>query len=339
MFKSVRGRLSGWLAVLAFWPVLGLGQEFLVHPEDATVCIGEEAVFTVRAIAEDDVSPIHWYINNIRYDLLSSKERGLIEISSSFFIGTARRDIATLSYNEIFNELTVQCRLSGSQIVHSNLAFLFYESNQQFPVTGLISTIDGTDAQLEWDEHNSNLTTQYLVGIYDYNNHLIANQTTNTTHINYDLSPRVNNACQHLEFRVTADQCPDPKNGFVQNKAATFVHREPDIDLSPVTAELDDNQAVLVSWTPDGDDTFWIVVTDLESGEQFQTAHGTPPYVHEKTCGKLHIAVSPAQCADNPAFTHSTNISIDCPTSGTQAIFPSMLLVIAAIIPLLKWLY
>ena len=73
-----------------------------------------------------------------------------------------------------------------------------------------------------------------------------------------------------------------------------------------------------------------------------------------KTCGQfnLNVSLSPAQCADDPAFTHRDTIrfTIPCPTiatateteatdqpSGTQAIYPSLLLAVAAIIPLLKW--
>ena len=324
----------GWLAGLALAPVVGWGQQtrFITQPQNIAVCVGENAEFIAQAVVHTLIGNINWYINGLLYNSLPGYERDQIGVTV-INVGV-QQSILTFNYNETFHGIFVQARLPIDPVVSSRLAYLFYEPNHQSPVTGLTPIITNTTAQFYWNELASNFTTQYLLGVYDSDNNLIANRTTNTTQISYDL-PRANGDCQYLTFKFTTDECPDPDGGFSQIEATTLVYAKPDV--SPVTVQFDD-KTVLVNWTPDGSNVFRIVVTDLESGEQSQTTHGTPPYAYtEKVCGKLNIAVSPAQCVDDPAFTHSTNISINCPTSSTQANYPSLLLTVAAVIPLLKW--
>ena len=150
-------------------------------------------------------------------------------------------------------------------------------------------------------------------------NNQIANQTTDTTYVSFDLPPRANDECQWLEFRVTAvevqhPECPD----IEQTHYSTYLYTKPDVP--PVTAEFN-NKTVLVSWPSDGDNAFLVVVTDLESGNQ-TTYNGTSPFSYTPSlCGRfnLNVSVSPAQCANDPAFTHSDSISftINCPTTAT----------------------
>ena len=334
MVMKVRSKLSRWLAALALCPVVGWGQpRIITHPQNMTVCVGEDAVFTGRAILENNAQTLHWRIGGTLYGFLSLETQSLIELSD-ISGGIDKQRAVTFSYNETFNGINVRFIVPTNPAILSHLAYLFYETSHQSPAMGLIAAANDTTVRFDWNKPDSNLTTRFLFGVYDGDNNLVTNQTTYANYISYSRPPRVNGTCQHLVFRVSVDVCPDPDGGFNQTKAATFVYAKPDV--SPVTAEYDNN-AVLVNWTPDGSSSFKVIITDLESGEQFQTTHDTPPYVYEKTCGKLDIAVSPDQCADDPAFTHSVNISIDCLTSGTQAISLSLLLAVAAIVPLLQW--
>ena len=349
MFMKVRRKLFGWLAMLALYPVVGWGQEesrIIQHPQTMTVCAGERAVFT----SETDGGVTGWLVNGTPSTPLS-------DVTGSVIGNTAT---LTVCYNEIFDGLEVQSYVQafGSPSVNSTVAYLFYKTNQQSRVTGLKHTVNRTTAQFDWNERNSSFTTHYLSGVYDKNNNQIANQTTDTTYVSFDLPPRANDECQWLEFRVTAvevqhPECPD----IEQTHYSTYLYTKPDVP--PVTAEFN-NKTVLVSWPSDGDNAFLVVVTDLESGNQ-TTYNGTSPFSYTPSlCGwfNLNVSVSPAQCANDPAFTHSDSISftINCPTtatkateteateteataqpSGTQAIYPSLLLAVAAIVPLLKW--
>ena len=355
MFTRVRGRLSGWLAGLALWSVLGFGQvEVIEHPQNMTVCVGEVATFS----SETDGGLTGWFFNNTPLQNLPYDTGNQINVVETDTPDGTRIEELIVFFNATFNGLKVQSTVGefGGSFVNSTTAYLFYKPNQQFPATGLIGAVKNGTAQIYWNAHNSNFTTQYLFGVYDHNNHLIVNQTVNATQISYDLP---DSACHRLTFKVTANQCPDPENGFIQTEGATIDYREPNIDISPVTAEFNNNQTVLVSWAADGDGAFQIVVTDLGSGNQ--TAYNsTQPFSYMAAgCGQpvsLNVSVSPAECANDPAFTHSTTVSftIPCPTtateatepteteipdqpSGTQAIYPSLLLAVAAIIPLLKW--
>ena len=319
------------LAALILWPVMGFGQEFIEHPENATVCVGESAEFT----SETAGGIIGWNIDGVLRQNLPFRRKELIPIGTLI-----------VNFNQTFNGLEVQSVvLKDGGSITSNSAYLFYESNHQSQVTGLTHTITNTTAQFYWNELESNLTTQYLFGVYDGDNNLIANQTTDATQISYDLPPRANDTCQYLEFKVTADVCPDPETGFVQNEAATLVYREPNIDLSPVTAEFD-NQTVWVNWTPAGSGAYWVSFVGLGFGASDPRFSYTPAL-----CGQynLNVSVSPAQCAGDPGFTHSATVSftIPCPTtptgagatgqpSGTQASYPSVLLAVAAMVPLLR---
>ena len=352
VFLNVGSKIFGWLAL---YSVVGFGQIRIVEdPQDVTVCVGEDAKFMTETNGGGGITT--WFINGDLYDDLSLEKRNLLPLSGIMITieGTTLQTL-TVRYNATFNGLGVQSGvvLTNGSSVRSNIAYLFYETNHQPRVTGLNATENDTTAEVYWNEPDSGLTTRYLFGVYDGNNNLVANYTSNTIHISYDLPPRVNDTCQYLEFRVTADQCPGPDSEFIQTEATTFIYRKPDIE--PVTAQFD-NKTVQVYWPSDGNSTFWIVVTDLDSGTQSLITHnGTPPFSYTPAfCGQfnLNFEVSPAQCAEESAFTHSDSISftIDCPTtvtetetvvtdhsSGTQASYPSLLLTIAAIIPLLKW--
>ena len=351
MFMKV-GKRFGWLAGLALCPVVGLGQVIIEHPQNQTVCVGESAVFT----SETDGGFPDWYFNDIARPMLPPEISSYIHRADGVNTknGTTIESLI-VNYNETFNGVgvwsTVLAFDNSGLSVNSTAAYLFYETTQQFQVTGLIGAVNNDTAQIYWNAHNSNLTTQYFFGVYDHNNHLIANQTTDATHISYNLPPRANDTCQYLEFKVTANQCPDPENGFIQTEGATIDYREPNIDISTVTAEFNNNQTVLVSWTPAaGSGAYWVSF----DGQGFDA--GNPPFSYSPArCGEYDLTffVSPAECPDQPGFTYSDTISftIPCPTtateateteipdqpSGTQASYPSLLLAVAAIIPLLRW--
>ena len=340
MFLSISKKQFGWLAGLALYPVVGVGQQprFIIHPQSMTVCTGESAMFTVSAEA-DFVGQIDWFINGVETYFLPDEEQAQIGLSYSLM---GKESNLTIGYNQTFNGITIKGGLPGGVFSHN--AYLSYKTNQQSLVAGLNPAISGTTALFKWDAHNSNFTTQYLFGVYDSDNNLITNQTTDTTYVSYDLPSKVNSTCQYLAFRVTVDQCPDSDSGFIQTEGTTFIYTKPDV--SHVIAQFA-NETVLVSWSSDSSSAFQIVVTDLESGEQ-TIYNGTSPFSYiPALCGQptnLNISVSPAECADNPAFTHSDSISltVNCPTtvtdqpSGTQASYPSVLLAVAAIIPMLK---
>ena len=226
MCMKVGKKWFGWLAGLALWPVVAWGQTaFVTHPQSVTVCAGEKAVFIVHFATNDLLGHLAWFVGGSNAGFLPSQQKDLIEFSGDSS-GTNRQGMATFSYSQVFNGITVQAVwISGDPNiqVRSHLAYLFYKTNQQFLVTGLIGAVNNTTAWFTWDTHDSNFTTQYLVGVYDGNNNLIANQTINTTYASFDLSSMADGTCQQFQLRVTADQCPDPNSdGFVQIEATTF---------------------------------------------------------------------------------------------------------------------
>ena len=250
--------MSGWLAGLALCPVLG--QEIIEHPQDQTVCVGENAIFTTATVGD----LTYWLINGTQYKDLPPEQADLIStsritrISGDDIFGQA----LTVKYNEAFNGWSIQSAvLSVSESAdltmdESTIAYLFYETNQQSPATGLNHTITNTTAQVYWNELDSNFTTQYLFGVYDANNNLVANYTLNTTHANYDLPSRTDDSCQPLTVKVTADVCPDSDNGFVQTEATTFnltipcpttATTEPETETE-ATRQPSGAQATLPSW-------------------------------------------------------------------------------------------
>ena len=350
MFMKFCKKWLGCLAALC--PVVTWGQEFLVHPQNVTVCVEESAMFESKVAT----SQIEWKFNNVSYADLPSDITD--DLMTENLVNTKENILVSkliVKYDNNYNNSFVQLiasRLLVPTDSRSDIAHLLYKTNQQFSVTGLTLTITGTTAQFDWNKRDSNLTTEYFIGVYD-SNHLIANQTTNTTYASFDLPPRASGTCQYLEFRFTANQCPDAdSNGFVQNlyEATTFTYTNPDI--SPVTTQFDNNQTVLVSWSPDEVNAFRIIITDLDSGNDIQvTTEDDPPFNYTlKTCGQYNLkaSVSPKQCADEPGFTHSDTISftIPCPatetepadqTSGALTNYPSLLLTVAAVIPLLKY--
>ena len=339
------GKWFGWLAGLALAPVAGWGQPRIIqHPQNTTVCAGEVATF----ITETDGGVTGWKINGTEredFRFLGLTSHPAEEFTSNnTFLNTL-----IINYSEMFNGLKVQSIVRNLDNLEptSTTAYLFYETSQESPVTGLIGAVNNGTAQIYWNAHNSNFTTEYLVGVYDHNSNLIANQTTDSTYISYDLPPRANDTCQYLEFRVTANQCPDPENGFIQTEGTTFIYTRPDV--SPVTAEFDNYQTVWVNWTPAGSGVYWVSF----AGQGFDVGDLPISYTPPR-CGEhdLIFSVSPAECPDEPGFTHSSNsisFTIPCPTtvtevaetegqpSGTQALYPSLLLAVAATIPLLKW--
>ena len=355
MFLNIGKRL--WLAALALWPVVGWGQPRIIqHPQNATVCVGEVATFT----SETNSGFAGWYINGT---VLEDFSPGGVDIEVMHSQDSTTIQTVTVTYNQIFNGLSVQLSLAvvGASPIDSPTVYLFYKSSQQFPVSGLNVVAINTTAYINWNAHSSNLTTEYLLGVYDRNNNPITNQTTNITYASFELPPRVDGTCQLLKLRVTANQCPKSNNsGFIQNEATTFTYREPDIDLVPAVAAIArfiSNQGALASWTLDSGSAFQIVLTDLESGGQSIFNSTSPISYAPPLCDQpvdLNIAISPILCPDDPDFTHSDSISftIPCPTtateatepetdvsgehSGTQALYPSVL-IIAAIIPMLKW--
>ena len=349
MFMEV-GKRFGWLAGLALVPVVGWGLEIIRDPEDATVCVGERATFSSEINSNRAVTG--WYINGTLLQDLPPDIKGQIDVHDENTPYRTRIENLIIFYDKTFNGSKVQSTVvsfgNSSLGDTSDPAYLFYETNQQFKVTGLTHTVTGTTAQFDWNAHNSNFTTDYLSGVYDHNNNLIASQITNTTHASFDLAP---STCKHLVFRFTANQCPNPNGSFIQNpEATTYVYREPDIDTPTVTAEFV-NKTVLVN-VLDGDNTnYWVSIIDLDRGNQ-TTYNGTSPFSYTPAlCGQfsLNFEVSPAQCAGEPGFTYSDNISfiIPCPTttttepeatsqpSGAQATHPSWLAV-AAMVPLLR---
>ena len=360
MFLNI-GKQFVWLAGLALCPMLGWGQEFLVHPQSMTVCVGEKATFTSLTLGGVGVG---WFINGVEVASFSLSENVTVEIDSSLVDDGKRLStlvfapLTPVSYSGTNVSLTLF--LLGGSPKHSELAYLFYKPNQQFKVTGLISEVNEGTAQFYWNKLESkfNLTTQYLFGVYDHDGNLLANQTTDSTQITYDLLPRADDACQYLEFRVTAEQCPDPESQFIQTEGATFVYREPDIDLSPAIAAIVrflSNQAVRASWALDSDDAFQIVLTDLESGEQSIYNSTSPLSYRPPLCGKpvnLKVSMSPVECPDQLGFTQSEIIrfTIPCPTtatepetevsgeySGTQALYPSLPVLAATAATLIRY--
>ena len=356
MSRNICKKLSGWLAALVLAPVVGWGQSIpLLFPENITVCEGSSAAFNASTVGE---RAIEWRINDQTLDNLSPEIAKYImieEVESSFSVGFVRQELLTVTYNETLDGLQLSTAIPGTNQT-TPTAYLTYENKQQHSITNLTTVIDKTNVQFHWNKLDSNF--QYFVSVCDSHNNLIASQTTNTTHFSFDLQPRANNSnCQYLQFRIIACKCLESDCGFIQTNATIFVYREPDIDISPVTAEFDNNQTVLVSWTPDGGNAFRIVITDLDSGNNIQvTTEDDPPFSYiPENCGKLtnlNVSVSPDQCADDQAFTHSDTISftINCsitetetetePTtqpSGALANYPSLLLTVATVIPLLKW--
>ena len=352
MFMKV-GKRFGWLAGLAFCPMAGWGQEIIRDPQNATVCIGEEATFTSETKSE----LWGWIINGIMPQNLPPEKYTRLDFSNSVTPNrTIMQVLKFIKYDEFFDGVEVKLAAGniGSLSIFSNAAYLSYETNQQFQVTDLTPTVTGITAQFDWNAYNSNFTTNYLSGVYDHNNNLIASQITNTTHVSFDLAP---STCKHLVFRFTANQCPAPDGVFEQNEATTYIYREPDIDTPTVTAEFV-NKTVLVNVLDGDSTTYWVSITDLDRGNQ-TTYNGTSPFNYTPAlCGQynLNFEVSPAQCAGEPGFTYSDNISftINCPTttteateatetegqpSGTQAIAPSSLPIIAAAAMLLKHYY
>ena len=358
MFLNVGNKWFCWLAALALWPAVVWGE--IIKPlRNQTVCTGKRAFFISEV--EGIFTVTGWRINGVLWNHLSPEEKELIpeEVVVENVPGMTWVETLTINYHKAFNGLKVELVAINDEVVvnrtDTTTAYLFYQPNHQSPATGLTYIISNTTAQIYWNELVSNFTIQYLFGVYDSDNALIANQTTSTTQISYNLPPRADDTCQYLTFRVTAEQCPDPDRGFNQTESAALAYTSPNV--SPVTAKFDNSQKVLINWTPDGDSAFQIVITDLASGEQ-STYNGIPPFSYTPpACGQhsLNVSVSPAQCAGESGFTHTASIgfTIPCPTtptteteteitgesSGTQANYPSLLLTVAAVIPLLKWLH
>ena len=349
MFMKVRSKLFSWLAPLALCPVVGWGQpRIITHPQNKTVCVGESAEFT----SETKGGTIVWNFNGMLPLVFFSEHASALDMGSAITSNGTTVGTITITYNQAFNGLKVQSTVEDfdspfdSPIVNSTTAYLFYKTNQQHPATGLNATANGTAIQADWEA--SEVRTQYLVSVSN-----VTETPAVVSSPHYVYFPESQD-CRWYELMVTAHECVNTTDPDISQTIAAPI-RVAYPNISPVTVQLN-NKTVLVSWPSDGGSAFWIVVTDLESGNQ-TTYNGTSPFSYiPVVCGlpiKLNVSVSPAQCADDPAFTHSDSISftIDCPTtaseateaevtgqpSGTQAIYPSLLLAVAAIVPLLKW--
>ena len=344
-------QLTGWLAGLALCPVVGWGQEelrFIRHPEDVMVCPDEVAEFSVIATG----GHLTWGINGIGIlsypefnDFITRDQPVKGGVLSTFSIPRLAEQITGFNNSLIYAQ-TVRYPFW----ILSNNATLVYKTNQQFQVTGLNITVTNTTAQFNWDGQGNH--THYIFGVYDDNNHQITNQTINITHASFDIP---DNACR-LEFRVTGvnvqyPECPD----IEQTRYSAYLYTK--LDISPVTTEFNDNnQTVLVSWTPDGNGTVWVSVTDLDRGDAVQVKDDNSPFTYTlAVCGQfnLNVSVSPSECLDEPAFTYSGTIhfTIPCPTttteatetetsgehSGILALAPSSLPVIAAAATLIRY--
>ena len=354
MFMNIGSKLCGWLAGLALYPVEGWGLGIIEHPQDATVCLGTDAVFMSKV----DGGLTGWIFNGtISGDLPPNVYRALIFYDKKVDDESVTLKVTVPSSEPnfaLFNNIKVQSavRSFSSSIVSSTIAYLFYEINQQHPVTGLTAIANKTTVLIQWDKLDSSLTTRFLVGIYDGANnpvHSTGFLTTSDTHYTHHLDQ--DSICYELEFRVTGVEIQYPHCNDAEQTTSTSIrvaYQDTNLNIDPVILGLS-GQKVLANWPPDHNSTL-IVITNLKNGNQTQIIYnGTSPYVQTETaCGYLNrnVAVSPAQCAE-PAFTHNANISIDRPTtietgitdqsSDTQANYPSVLLAIAAVIPLLKW--
>ena len=356
MFLNVGNKRFGWLAALVFWPVAGLGQEPMIirHPQDVIACSDEIAEFSVIVKG----GHLDWSINGSA--IINYPENSDFMINNQAVEGGF---LSTLSIPKLseqitgFNNSIIHAEnVQNLVLILSENATLIYKTNPQSPVTGLPPTINDMAARFDWDEPDTNQTTRFFFGVYDANNNQITNQTTNANHISYDFSP----TCQQLEFRITAievqyPECPD----IEQTRYTAYFHTKPNI--APVTAELDNNRTVQINWTPNGSGAYLVSVTDMDRSEGIKATQDNPPFGYRLTgCGQytLNVSVSPVECAGDPAWViYYANIgfTIPCPTtpttvtstepeaeitdehSGTQTISPSLLLAVAAVIPLLKW--
>ena len=341
MSTEVRKRWFGWLAALALCPALGFGQVILVDPENATVCVGEVATFTSKT----NGALTGWRVNSINIEGLPIE----LDTDVGLINGTNTLVLKFTEYNELFDGAEVESvvgAFNGPSIA-SNPAYLFYEINQQSPAPGLDAIANDTAIQVSWDASEAEVRTQYLVSISN-----VTETPAVVSSPHYTYLPESQD-CQWYEFLVTTHECFNATNQDTSQTTAASV-RVAYPNISPVTAEFDNNQTVLVSWTPDGGSAFQIVVTDLGSGNQ-TVFNGTSPFSYiPAVCDQpisLNVSVSPAQCAGDPAFTHSATVSftIPCPTtattepetetpdqpSGAQATLPSWLAV-AAMVPLLR---
>ena len=345
MFTNIGNKLFGWLAVLVLYPVVGWGQVIIEPPRSTTVCAGESAFFST----ETNGGYAGWLFNNVILQRLPPETERQMHVSVTTTHNGTSIDKLIVPYNETFNGSKIQSAVglfgSPDSSMTSTAAYLSYETNQQYAVSGLTATINDTVAKFRWNMPNSNAMTRYLFGVYDRGNNpvystgfLIINHTEYTYHFNQD------NACHDLEFRVTGVEIQYPHcNDFKQTRYSAYYYMKP--VMSSVIAEFD-NKTVLVSWVSDSDSAYQVSIDDLDRGGLTQVAYVVdPPFDYTpQGCGQfnLNIAVSPAQCAEEPAFTHSASISfsIDCPTTGqnfgTQVSFLSLLLAVVAIIPLLK---
>ena len=158
-----KGKRLGRLWVLTLCPVVGVGQEILVDPEDVTVCVGEVAEFT--SVVRGPISS--WRIDNTLLGDIGNDVDQFIEQGA-----TGLEDGSTYSFLRFlpiaytrFNNSEVQSTVgsfNGSSET-SNHAYLFYKTNHQSPVTGLNVTANDTVIQLNWDA--SEVRTRYLVSI------------------------------------------------------------------------------------------------------------------------------------------------------------------------------
>ena len=342
MFLNIGKRL--WLAVLTL-PLQGFGQEIIRDPQNATVCAGEEAFFE----SETDDGNAGWIINGINAEE-SLPDRGFIELLSR--ITSDFTTILTLKFKPTTPFSRNGIKIESVVINLDNLyetsesAYLFYETNQKNPATGLTDTVNDTAIQIDWNA--SKVRTHYLVSITN-----ITETPDVVSFPQYVYFPESQD-CQWYEFMVTTHECFNTTNLDTNQTVAASI-RVAYPNISPVSLEVSGDK-VLVDWLS-GDNSALAVVASLRNGSKTLMTHtGTLPFTYTATgCGQynMNVAVSPAQCEGEPDFTQSASIgfTILCPTtptepetevtgesSGTLAMYPS-LLAVAAIVSVSKWLY
>ena len=199
MFLNIGNKRFVSLAALVLAPLVGFGQEIariIEHPQNATVCVEEAATFT----SETYRGIMGWRLNGTSHSQLPPEvETELIMEGMNTQNGT-RWEMLSINYDEIFNGTRVQSVVVGDgsgNLANSSIAYLFYETNQQSPATGLTDTVNDTAIQIDWDASEAEVRTHYLISITD-----ITETPDVVSSPQYVYFPESQN-CQWYEFMVT----------------------------------------------------------------------------------------------------------------------------------------